>query len=147
MRGYKLGLLMLLALALIAQPSSAKTGYVHVTFAKGGLIAGAGAGRGVLTFDGRKYPFTVYGLSLGATVGASISRLVGRASYLHQLSDFEGTYTAVGAGGALVAGGGGVSLRNVKGVIIWLHGPKAGLEFASNLSGIRIVLERQPTRS
>ncbi len=147
MRNYRLALLILLAFALIAAPSSARTGYVRVTFAKAGLIAGAGAGRGVLTFDGREYPFTVYGLSLGATVGASVTRLVGRASYLHQLSDFEGTYTAVGTGGALIAGGGGVSLKNDKGVIIWLQGPKAGLEFASNLSGLRIVLEPQPRRS
>lgn len=141
MRKYRLGLLILLALALIAEPSSAKTGYVRVTFAKAGIVAGAGAGRGVLTFDGREYRFTVYGLSVGATVGASITRFVGRASYLHRLADFEGTYTAVGTGGALIAGGGGVSLKNDKGVILWLHGPKAGLEFASNLSGIRIVLE------
>jgi hypothetical protein len=147
MRRYRLGLLMLLALGLIVDPSSAKTGYVRVTFAKAGVVAGAGAGRGVLTFDGREYRFTVYGLSLGATVGASITRFVGRASYLHQLRDFEGAYTAVGTGGALIAGGGGVSLKNDKGVILWLHGPKAGLEFASNLSGIRIVLEQQPGRS
>jgi hypothetical protein len=147
MRRLQLGLLILLAVAFIPEPTSAKTGYVRVTFAKAGFVGGAGAGRGVLTFDGREYRFTVYGLSVGATVGASISRLVGRASYLHQLRDFEGTYTAVGFGGALIAGGGGVSVKNDKGVIISLHGPKAGLEFASNLSGLRIVLEQQPARS
>ncbi|WP_407178535.1 hypothetical protein [Bradyrhizobium sp. STM 3562] len=142
MRRYLPGLAMLLVLALTAAPSYAKTGSVRVTFAKAGLVAGAGAGHGVLVFDGREYPFTVYGLSMGTTVGASITRLVGRASYLHQLSDFEGAYTAVGTGGALIGGGGGVSLKNDKGVIIWLHGPKVGLEFASNLSGVRIELEQ-----
>jgi len=82
----------------------------------------------------------VHGLSVGVSVGASIARLVGRAAYLHQLSDFEGSYSSVGVGGALVAGG-GVQLTNDKGVIITLHGVRAGLEFASNLSGIRIVLD------
>ena len=142
MRRYRLGLLVLFALASVTDASVAKAGYVRVTFTKAGLIAGAGAGRGVLSFDGRDYRFTVYGLSAGTTVGASVSRLVGRASYLHQLGDFAGSYTAAGTGGALVAGGGGVSPKNDKGVIIWLHGPKVGLEFASNLSGIRIVLEQ-----
>ena len=143
----KPALLALLGCVLLAQPSGAKTGQVRVIFAKAAVIAGAGAGRGVLTFDGRDHPFRVYGLSVGVTVGASASRLEGRAAYLNQLSDFEGTYTAVGTGGALVGGGGGVQLKNEKGVIITLHGPKAGLEFAANLSGIRIELRERPTSS
>jgi hypothetical protein len=95
----------------------------------------------VLTFEGREHPFRVYGLSAGVTIGASITKLTGRASYLHQLSDFEGDYSSVGVGGALVGGGGGVQLKNDKGVIITLHGVRAGLEFAANLSGIRIAFE------
>jgi hypothetical protein len=59
-----------------------------------------------------------------------------RASYLHQLSDFEGDYSSVG-----VSGGGGVQLKNEKGVIITLHGVRAGVEFAANLSGIRIAFD------
>ncbi len=143
----KAALLALLGCVALTQPSDAKTGYVRVVFAKAAIIAGAGAGRGVLTLDGRDHRFRVYGLSVGVTVGASASRLAGRAAYLNQLSDFEGTYTAVGTGGALVGGGGGVQLKNDKGVIITLHGPKAGLEFAANLSGIRIELAERPTSS
>jgi hypothetical protein len=143
----KPALLALLGFLALTQPSDAKTGYLRVIFAKAAVIAGAGAGRGVLTFDGRDHRFRVYGLSVGVTVGASASRLAGRAAYLNQLSDFEGTYTAVGTGGALVGGGGGVQLKNDKGVIITLHGPKAGLEFAANLSGIRIELAERPTSS
>ena len=133
----------LLALALLAQPADAKTGFVRVWFTKAGVIAGAGAGSGVLTFDGRDYPFKVYGLSLGVTVGASVTRLVGRVSYLHNVGDFAGTYTAVGLGGALVGGGGVVQLENDKDVIMTLRGAKAGLEFAANLSGVRIELGKQ----
>jgi len=140
-------LLALLGCIVLVQPSDAKTGYGRVVFAKAAVIAGAGAGRGVLTYDGRDYPFRVYGLSVGVTVGASASRLAGRAAYLNQLSDFEGTYTAVGTGGALVGGGGGVQLKNEKGVIITLHGPRAGLEFTANLSGLRIELRERSTSS
>ena len=108
---------------------------------KAGLIVGAGGGRGVLTYRGRDYPFRVSGLSLGVTAGASVSRLQGRASGINQVNDFAGTYSAVGFGAALVGGAGGVHVRNEKGVTIALQGPKAGVEFAANLGGIRISLK------
>lgn len=137
----KLAVLAMLASIVFTQPADAKMGSVRVVFTKAALVAGAGTGRGVLTFEGREHAFRVYGLSVGVTIGASITRLVGHASYLHELSDFEGNYSSVGVGGALVAGGGGVQLKNEKGVIITLHGVRAGLEFAVNLSGIRIAFE------
>jgi hypothetical protein len=132
---------MLLAFSILVYPSHAKTGFVRVSFTKAGLLAGAGAGHGVLTYDGRDYPFKVLGLSLGFTIGASTNRLVGRASYLSRLSDFSGTYTAVGGGAALAGGIGGVQLKNDKGVIITLQGAKAGMEVSANLSSIDITLE------
>jgi lipid-binding SYLF domain-containing protein len=124
------------ATSALAQAS----GYVRVKIVKAGVIVGAGGGSGVLTYRGRDYPFRVSGLSMGLTAGASVSRLEGRASGIRQVSDFAGTYSAVGAGGAFVGGLGGVYLRNEKGVTIALQGLKAGMEFAANLSGIRISL-------
>ena len=78
-----------------AAPSHAITGTVRVTVAKAGFIVGAGGGKGVLTFRHRNYPFTVQGLSLGLTAGASINKLVGRAEYINELSDFAGTYSVM----------------------------------------------------
>src|SRR6266851_6327615 len=49
----------------------------RLVFAKAGLIADAGAGRGVLTYGGLDYPFRVYGLSVGVTDGASAMWLTG----------------------------------------------------------------------
>ena len=137
----KLALLALFVLTIFASSADAKMGSVRVVFTKAALVVGAGVGRGVLLYDGRKHPFRVYGISVGVTIGASVAKLSGRASYLDQLSDFEGTYSSVGVGGALVGGGGGVQLRNEKGVVITLNGARAGLEFAANLSGIRIAFE------
>src|SRR5260370_40431334 len=74
------------------------------------------------------------------TAGASVSRLEGWASGIRQVNDFAGTYSAVGAGGAFVGGVGGVHLGNEKGVTIALQGPKAGMEFAATISGIKISL-------
>jgi hypothetical protein len=138
----RLAVIGLFALALQTTSSLAQApGYVRVKFVKAGVMVGAGGGSGVLTYRGRDYPFRVSGLSLGVTAGASVSRLEGWASHIRQVSDFAGTYSAVGFGGALVGGVGGVHLRNEKGVSIDLQGPKAGMEFAANLSGIEVSLK------
>ena len=126
----------------IATPSHAITGAVRVTVVKAGFGFGAGGGRGVLTFRHRNYPFTIRGVSLGITAGASVNKLVGRADYINELSDFSGTYSAVGVGGALVGGVGGVQLRNAKGVTITLQGPKGGVEVSANITKVVITLDQ-----
>jgi hypothetical protein len=140
-----IGLMVLAASIGAATPSLAITGAVRVTVAKAGFIVGGGGGRGVLTFRHRNYPFTVQGLSLGVTAGASVNRLVGRAEYINELRDFTGTYSVVGAGAALFGGIGGVQLKNDKGVIITLQGPKAGVEVSANVTKVVITLD--PSRS
>jgi hypothetical protein len=130
-----------LAWLAVATPSHAVTGTVRVTVAKAGLVVGAGGGRGVLTFRHRNYPFTVQGLSLGLTAGATINKYVGRAEYINELSDFTGAYSVVGAGGAFIGGVGGVQLKNARGVIITLRGPKAGLEVSANVTSVVITLD------
>ena len=125
-----------------ASPSRAITGAVRVTMVKAGFAIGAGGGRGILSFRHRNYEFTVQGLSVGITAGASINKLVGRADHIDKLSDFSGTYSVVGAGVALIGGVGGVQLRNDKGVTITLQGPKAGLEVSANITKVVITLDQ-----
>ena len=137
----RLAALAMVALVVSTPPSCAQaTGHLRVVFAKAGMIMGAGGGHGILNYRGRDYPFTVSGASLGVTLGISIARLTGRADHLRQLSDFPGIYTAVGVGGALAGGAGGVQLKNANGVIITLQGPRVGMELAANLSSIMISL-------
>lgn len=126
----------------IAAPSHATTGLVRVTVAKAGFIVGAGGGKGVLTFQHRNYPFTVQGLSVGLTAGASMNNLVGRAEYIKDLGDFSGTYSVIGAGVALAGGVAGVQLRNAKGVTITLQGFKGGLEASANITKVVIKLDQ-----
>jgi hypothetical protein len=138
----RLAVLTSFAVVLQATSSPAQApGHVRVKFVKAGVMAGAGGGRGVLTYRGRDYRFRVSGVSLGVTAGASVGRFEGWASGIRQLTDFAGTYDSVGGGGALLGGVGGVDLRNEKGVVIALRGPKAGVEFAANLSRISISLK------
>src|SRR5580704_10836261 len=74
----RVAVIALFAVVLPATSSLAQAaGYVRVKFVKAGLMVGAGAGSGVLTYRGRDYPFRVSGLSLGVTVGSSVSWLEG----------------------------------------------------------------------
>jgi hypothetical protein len=139
----RLTVVALFTLALPVAPSLAQaSGYVRVKLVKAGLILGAGGGSGVVTYRGRDYPFRVSGLSLGFAAGASFIRLKGWASGLRQISDFSGTYSSVGGGGAFIGGMGGVQLTNGQGVRIALHGPRAGVELAGNIGQITISLNK-----
>ncbi len=125
----------------MATSAQAETGAVRVVFTKGGFIIGVGGGRGVLTFRGRHYPFRVSGMSIGATIGASTTNLVGHALNIRSPGDIAGNYSAIGAGGALAAGAGGVQLQNERGVILQLHGAKVGVELSAAVGGVQIALE------
>jgi hypothetical protein len=133
--------LFLLTTLGIASPSHAESGAVRVVFTKGGFIVGVGGGHGVLNFRGRTYPFTVSGMSVGFTIGASTTNLVGRALNLRSPADIQGTYSAIGAGGAIAAGAGGVQLQNEKGVILQLAGGKVGVELSAAVGGVTVALE------
>ena len=145
MRKYRVNVVLVAALGLLvsvglATPTRAETGAVSVVFTKGGLIVGVGGGQGVLTFRGKNYPFTVSGMSVGFTVGASTTKYVGKALNIHNPGDLAGSYAAAGAGGAVAAGAGGVQLQNAKGVILQLSGPKVGAEVSAAVGGVTITM-------
>jgi hypothetical protein len=121
--------------------AQAETGAIRVVFTKGGFIVGVGSGHGVVTFRGHNYPFRVSGMSVGFTIGASTTQLTGRALNIRSPGDIAGTYSAIGAGGALAAGAGGVQLQNEKGVVLQLHGAKIGVEVSAAVGGVEIALE------
>jgi hypothetical protein len=134
-------LLGILGLAGTSTPLRAETGSVAVVFTKGGFIVGVGGGEGVLTLRGKRYPFTVAGMSAGFTVGASTTRLTGRALNLRGPQSFEGTYSAIGAGGAVAAGAGAIQLQNANGVILQLSGPRVGVELSAAVGGVTVRLK------
>jgi hypothetical protein len=139
-------LLGMLGVMVPGTPSRAETGTVAVVFNKGGFIVGVGSGEGVLVFRGKRYPFTVSGMSVGFTIGASSTKLVGQALNLREPGSIEGNYTAIGAGGALAGGAGTVRLRNTNGVItngviLQLAGPKVGVELSAAVAGVTIRLK------
>lgn len=122
-------------------PSRAETGQVAIVFTKGGFIVGVGGGEGVLLYRGHKYPFTVSGMSVGFTIGASTTKFVGRALNLRGPASIEGSYAVGGAGGAVAAGAGAVQLQNANGVILQLSGPRVGAEISAAVGGVTIRLK------
>src|SRR6476620_9954503 len=132
----------LAGVAGFSTPSRAETGQVAVVFTKGGFIVGVGGGEGVLLYRGHKYPFTVSGMRVGLTIGASTTKLVGRALNLRGPESLEGSYADGGAGGAIAAGAGAVQVQNGNGVILQLSGPKVGAELSAALGGVTIALKR-----
>ena len=138
--GIKAMVALLVGVAGFSTPSRAETGQVAVVFTKGGFIVGVGGGEGVV-FRGKRYPFTVSGMSVGFTIGASTTKLVGRALNLTGPASIEGAYSAIGAGGAIAAGAGGVQLQNANGVILQLSGPKVGAELSAAVGGVTVRLK------
>jgi hypothetical protein len=132
---------LLVGVAGISTPSRAEVGQVAVVFTKGGFIVGVGGGEGVLVLRGKRYPFTVSGMSVGFTIGASTTKFVGRALNLKGPASIEGSYAVVGAGGAVVGGAGGVQLQNANGVILQLSGPRVGAEVSAAVGGVTIRLK------
>ena len=125
-----------------ASPARAESGTVRVVFTKGGFIVGVGGGEGVLFFRGNRYPFTVSGWSVGFTIGAWTTQMSGHALHLRSPADIQGSYSVIGAGGALAAGAGGVSLRNNQtGVVLQLAGGKVGVELSAAVGGVTIALK------
>ena len=142
-RVMKFGAVMLAgALMLVSVPtqSKAQTGTVNIKIVKAGFIVGVGGGKGTLTFNGKSYPLSIGGVSVG-TIGVATVNLVGTARNLRTAADIAGTYAAASASVAIVGGGKVATLKNEKGVVLEVHGVQLGLEASLSLSGMTIALQ------
>ena len=97
-------------------------------------------GDGVLNYGGKQHRFKLSGLT-AVGVGASRADATGEVYGLKKLDDFEGTYASVEASGAVAAGAGIATMRNVKGVRITLHATSQGVAAQAGPEGIKITLE------
>ena len=101
------------------------------------LILGGGSGKGVLKFQGKEYPFTAKGGSVGG-VGATSIHAVGTVHFLKNIADFEGTYTGVGAGATAVKGAGSSQFENSKGVILTVKSKTEGAALSLGANAVSI---------
>ena len=138
-RNWVLGLAALAIVGMQA-PAMAESARVHLQIYKAGFIVGVSGGQGAMTFQGRRFPLAIGGVSLGATIGASRAELIGTATNVHRPSDIEGTYSATEAGLAVAGGGKVAVLRNSKGVVLRVRGKQIGLMFSVDLSGMQVSI-------
>ncbi len=123
-----------------ASAAYADSGRVHIRIVKAGFVVGGSGGSGTLTFNGRKYPLSIGGISYGFTFGASETNFYGTVSNIRRASDIEGVYGQAGAGAAAVRGAQGVVLTNQKGAVLTLTGRQAGLIISADLSGLVLTI-------
>ena len=104
--------------------------------------SGVGGGEGVLVFRGHSYPFTVSGMSVGFTIGASTTQLSGHALNLRSPGRHRGKLqrrSAPAARSRQVPAA--CSLQNNKtGVVLQLAGGKVGVELSAAVGGVTITL-------
>lgn len=134
-----------LAAAAVSAPAQAQgkpDGSIEITLFRAGFIIGGSGGSGILMFRDNGYHLSVGGVSVGATIGVARAEFVGEVYNLKQASDIEGTYTAIGASGALAGGAGIAELQNSRGVRLRLQGRQIGLMVSIDLSGMQISLRR-----
>ena len=101
------------------------------------LIIGGARGKGVLTYQGKKYPFTMKGVSAGG-VGASKVSATGNVYFMNSAEDFPGTFTAVTMGAAAGKGKGASQFENSKGVLVILRSKSEGVALTLGLAAVEV---------
>jgi len=129
------------ACLVAAAPAYADSGTITLTIYKGGWFIGGEGGSGTLSFQGRRYPLSVGGVSVGLVFGGSKTVLHGTVSHIQRPSDVAGVYGAGGAGAALGAGVRAIVLTNNKGAVLQLQGRQIGLMANADLSGLAISMK------
>jgi hypothetical protein len=114
-----------------------------LTMSEGQIAFGIGFnwGKGVLTYEGKEYPFKVSGLSV-VDIGITKATSSGKVYDLKKLEDFNGNYTAASAEGTLAGGAGALTMKNQNGVVIDLVSTTVGANLKLSVEGVKITLEK-----
>jgi hypothetical protein len=134
------GLIALVAIvgASLSSAAYAESGTISFKIIKAGFVIGGSGGSGTLTFQGRRYPISIGGISYGFTFGASETRFHGTVRHIRRASDVAGVYGAGNAGGALGRGAQAIVLTNQKGAVMSLSGSSVGAIVSADLNGLAL---------
>ncbi|MET0503568.1 MAG: hypothetical protein ABW172_18765, partial [Candidatus Binatia bacterium] len=119
------------------------SGIVSLNFESVALGVGASWGDGVLTFQGKDYPFSVSGLSL-ADVGISKFAGAGKVYDLNSPSELPGIYGSVQSTFAILGGATNMSMKNQAGVTIVIlknSGQESGTQLSLGPGGMQIEMK------
>lgn len=104
------------------------------------FVGGAGAGKGVLTYHEKKYPFRLIGTVIGP---GSVSKIeaAGEVYKLDDLADFPGPYIqGTGKPGLETGGTSELWLENKAGVVMHLKGTSSGVTLSLGSDEILIKM-------
>jgi hypothetical protein len=113
-----------------------------LAFSGGAIAVGFGYswGEGTLDFKGKKYPFSMDGLSI-VDVGVASIEGSGEVYNMTSPQQLAGNYVAAGVGVTIAGGGSVVALQNQNGVVIHVHTTQEGLKFNLSASGVSIRMK------
>ena len=122
---------------LAVAQSNKSVGTLELTEGTVAVGIGFSWGKGTLTYQGKKYPVKVEGLSVGE-VGVDRATALGKVRDLKKLDDFDGNYVAAGAGATVVRGTSVAALKNQNGVKIALKSATKGASLKLAAEGIKL---------
>ncbi len=141
----KIGFLLLVLVVITGFTQAAKEGKPDATLRLSGKSVAAGIGfswgKGTLHYKGKDYPVSVKGLALGK-VGISGVTASGEVHNLKKLEDFDGNYTAAGAGMTLAGGGTAIAMKNQNGVRVVLHATTRGVDLTIGGAGVDMAIKK-----
>jgi len=105
------------------------------------LGIGVSWGDGILEYRGKKYPFTVEGLSV-LDLGVAKVSATGVVSNLKKLEDFNGNYVLAAAGAGVGGGAGAAALKNQNGVEMALTATGQGVKLSLAQGGMNVKLKQ-----
>lgn len=98
-------------------------------------------GKGTLTYKGKEYPLAVKGISIGK-VGVTGSTASGEVHNLKNLKDFDGNYTAAGAGITVAGGRSAVDMTNQNGVRVRVISTNRGVDVTLGGGGVEMKIKK-----
>jgi hypothetical protein len=121
--------------------TSAPDGTIKISSGSVALGVGWSWGKGTLTYKGKDYPLSVKGLSIGK-VGITGSTASGEVHNLKSLKDFDGNYTAVGAGITVAGGRSAVTMSNQNGVRVRVISTNRGVDLTLGGGGVDLKIKK-----
>ena len=139
----KIGLLLLISGLITGFAQAADKADATIRLSSGSVAAGVGFswGKGTLTYNGKDYPISVKGLSLGK-VGITKATASGEVFRLKTLKDFDGNYTAAGAGITLAGGRSAVTMTNQNSVRVRLISTNRGADITLGVGGVDLKIKK-----
>ena len=139
----KIGLLLLVSGLIAGFTQAAEKPDATIRISSGSVAVGIGWswGNGTLTYKGKDYPISVKGLSIGK-VGITGATASGEVYHLKTLKDFDGNYTAAGAGMTLAGGRSAVTMSNQNGVRVRVISTTRGVDLTLGGGGVDLKIKK-----